>query len=121
MFKNHAFEWILIRLTAIWSIFSLFYFLYLFVVNVQITEFYVFNCSSLFQLFWDSWASQNVNFFVKNFLFISFFIMSYHMYYGLVAVLQDYLHNEKTKYFAEVSILLSIIQTLKHFYIFLFF
>ena len=42
------------------------------------------------------------------------------MFYGLVTILQDYVHNEKTKYFGEILILLAIIETLKHFYLSLF-
>jgi succinate dehydrogenase hydrophobic anchor subunit len=43
------------------------------------------------------------------------------MFYGLVTILQDYVHNEKTKYLGEILILLILIETLKYFYIFLFF
>jgi succinate dehydrogenase hydrophobic anchor subunit len=42
------------------------------------------------------------------------------MFYGLLTILQDYVHNEKTKYFGEFLILLSLIETIKYFYIFLF-
>ena len=121
MFKNHALEWIFLRLTAVWSILSIFFFLYLFIVNVKTTVFDVFNCTSLFQLFWDAWASPDLNMFVKLFLFLSLIFLSFHMFYGLVTILQDYVHNEKTKYFGEILILLAIIETIKHFYIFLFF
>jgi len=59
--------------------------------------------------------------FVKLFLFLSLIFLSFHMFYGLVTILQDYVHNEKTKYFGEILILLAIIETIKHFYIFFFF
>ena len=84
------------------------------------TEFYVFNCTSLFQIFWDAWASPYLNWFLKLFLFFSLFLLAFHMFYGLVTILQDYVHNEKTKYFGEILILLAIIETLKHFYLSLF-
>jgi succinate dehydrogenase hydrophobic anchor subunit len=121
MFKNHAIEWIFLRLTAIWSIFSLFFFIYLFVLNVKNTNLDVFNCTSLFQIFWDAWASPNLNGFGKSFLFFSLILLAYHMFSGLVTILQDYVHNDKTKYFGEILILIAIIETLKHFYIFIFF
>ncbi len=43
------------------------------------------------------------------------------MFSGLVTILQDYVHNEKTKFFGEFLVFLILFQTTKHFYIFLFF
>lgn len=121
MFKNHALEWILNRFTGIWLTFSLFFFLYLFIINFQTIGFDVLNGNSLILIFWDSWASSNLNWFVKFFFFLSFIILFIHLFQGVQSVLQDYVHNEKTKYFSEILIKLIQIESLKFFYIFLFF
>jgi succinate dehydrogenase hydrophobic anchor subunit len=119
MLTNHTFEWLFLRFTAIWSLFSLFFFFYLFVVQVQNAVFDVFNCMSLFQLFYGSLTNLNVS--LQFFLFLSLIFLAFHMFFGLITILQDYVHNEKTKFFGEFIILLIIFETLKYFYIFLFF
>lgn len=121
MFKNHALEWILQRFTAIWSIFSLFFILYLFILNFKIIGFDVLNGNSLILIFWDTWASSDLNTYFKIFLIFSFALLFIHLFQGLLNVFQDYIHNEKSKDFCEILIKLIQIESLKFIYIFLFF
>ena len=120
MLKNHSFEWIIQRLTAIWSIFSLFFILYLFVINFRTTLLDFPSASNFVLIFWDTWASPDLNSFFKIFIFFSLIILFFHLFLGVHNIIQDYVHNEKTKYFIEILIKLIQIESLKYIYIFLF-
>lgn len=83
------------RLSAIFLLFSIPFFLVEFLSITQETVFDVYNTSNLIMLFILSWAGKP--FFVVIYLFIVFSILFMHITEGVENVIQDYVHHAKTK------------------------
>lgn len=117
MWKNHTYEWIFLRFTAIWSTLNILTLFYLFIISKNNVYIDIINLINIFQIIWN--ISTYLNLFLKILYLCTQIILIIHAYLGLINILQDYIHNNKTYNYIKILLLNILIICIKNIYVFI--